>query len=112
MRTGCPWRDLAAAFGKFQTVYKCFNRLSKQGIFQGFFKKLSADADKKWIMMDGSYVRAHQHAAGAAVCSGEDEHAIGISSQLCFPDPSIGETKLGFYTLCGSVSSVFLRLAR
>ena len=33
-------------------------------------------------------------------------------SQLCSPDPSIGETKLGFYTLCGSVSSVFSRLAR
>ena len=79
MRTGCPWRDLPAAFGKFQTVYKYFNRLSKQGIFQGFFKKLSADADKKWVMMDGSYVRTHQHAAGAAVCSGEDEHAIDIS---------------------------------
>ena len=78
MRTGCPWRDLPAAFGKFQTVYKYFNRLSKQGIFQGFFKKLSADADKKWVMMDGSYVRTHQHAAGAAVCSGEDDHAIGI----------------------------------
>ena len=30
-------------------------------------------------MMDGSYIRAHQHAAGAAACSGEDDHAIGIS---------------------------------
>ena len=59
MRTGCPWRDLPAAFGKFQTVYKYFNRLSKQGIFQRFFKKLSADADKKWLMMDDSYIRAH-----------------------------------------------------
>ena len=29
--------------------------------------------------MDGSYIRAHQHAAGAAACSGEDDHAIGIS---------------------------------
>ena len=29
-------------------------------------------------MMDDSYIRAHQHAAGAAACSGEDDHAIGI----------------------------------
>ena len=29
--------------------------------------------------MDGSYIRAHQHAAGAAACSGENDHAIGIS---------------------------------
>ena len=44
-----------------------------------FGQRLSADADKEWLMMDGSYIRAHQHAAGAAACSGEDDHAIGIS---------------------------------
>ena len=79
MRTGCPWRDLPAAFGKFQAVYNCFNRWSKKGIFQEIFKILSADADREWLMMDGSYIRAHQHSAGAAAHSGEDDHAIGIS---------------------------------
>ena len=59
MRTGCPWRDLPAAFGKFQAVYKCFNRWSKQEIIQKIFKRLSADADKEWLMMDDSYIRAH-----------------------------------------------------
>ena len=78
MRTDCPQRDLHAAFSKIQVVYKCFNRWSKQGIFQKIFKRLSADADKEWLMMDDSYIRAHQHAAGAAACSGEDDHAIGI----------------------------------
>ena len=29
-------------------------------------------------MMDGSYIRAHQHAEGAAACSGENDHTIGI----------------------------------
>ena len=33
-------------------------------------------------------------------------------SQLCFSDPSVGETKLSGYALCGSDSSVSLRLAR
>ena len=28
--------------------------------------------------MDGSHIRAHQHSAGAAAYSGEDEHAIGM----------------------------------
>ena len=79
MRTGCPWRDIPATFGKFPTIYSCFNRWSKKGIFQKILKRLSADADKEWLMMDGSYIRAHQHAAGAAACSGEDDHAIGIS---------------------------------
>ena len=30
-------------------------------------------------MMDGSHIRAHQHSAGAAAHSDEDDHAIGIS---------------------------------
>ena len=64
MRTGCPWRDLPAAFGKFQVVYKCFNRWSKQEIIQKIFKRLSADADKELLMMDSSYIRAHQYATG------------------------------------------------
>lgn len=79
MRTGCPWRDLPASFGKFQAVYNCFNRWSKKGIIQEIFKKLSTDTDKEWLMMDGSHIRAHQHSAGAAARSGEDDHAIGIS---------------------------------
>lgn len=79
MRTGCPWRDLPASFGKFQAVYNCFNRWSKKGIIQEILKKLSTDTDKEWLMMDGSHIRAHQHSAGAAAHSGEDDHAIGIS---------------------------------
>ena len=79
MRTGCPWRNIPATFGKFPTIYSCFNRWSKKGIFQKILKRLSADADKEWLMMDGSYIRAHQHAADAAACSGEDDRAIGIS---------------------------------
>ena len=45
MRTGCPWRDIPATFGKFPTIYSCFNRWSKKGIFQKILKRLSADAD-------------------------------------------------------------------
>ena len=81
MRTGCPWRDLPAAFGKFQVVYKCFNRWSKQEIIQKIFKRLSADADKELLMMDSSYIRAHQYATGATACSSKNSHAIGISRQ-------------------------------
>ena len=47
-----------------------------------------------------------------AFCMGTRPLRASPCSQLCSPDPSIGETKLGFYTLCGSVSSVFSRLAR
>ena len=81
MRTGCPWRDLPAAFGKFQVVYKCFNRWSKQEIIQKIFKILSADADKELLMMDSRYIRAHQYATDATACSSKNSHAISISRQ-------------------------------
>ena len=81
MSTGCPWRDLPAAFGKFQVVYKCFNRWSKQEIIQKIFKRLSADADKELLMMDSRYIRAHQYATDATACSSKNSHAIGISRE-------------------------------
>ncbi len=40
------------------------------------FKTLVQDPDLEWEFLDGSYVRAHQHSAGAA--GGEDQ-AIGLS---------------------------------
>ena len=59
MRTGCPWRDLPAAFGKFQAVYNCFNRWSKKGIFQEIFKILSADASHANDLDLGELVQTH-----------------------------------------------------
>lgn len=41
-----------------------------------FFFELRKDVDKEWVFIDGSYVRAHQHASGAR--RGE-ERAIGLS---------------------------------
>jgi transposase len=41
-----------------------------------FFFSLRGEIDTEWIFIDGSYIRAHQHASGAR--DGE-EHAIGKS---------------------------------
>jgi transposase len=41
-----------------------------------FFFELQGEIDKEWVFIDGSYVRAHQHASGAR--RGE-ERAIGLS---------------------------------
>jgi hypothetical protein len=40
------------------------------------FKSLVQDPDLEWEFLDGSYVRAHQHSAGAA---GDGDQAIGLS---------------------------------
>ncbi|MDO5090502.1 MAG: transposase [Cardiobacteriaceae bacterium] len=59
MRTGCPWRDFPAIFGKYNTVYCAFNRWSAKGIPQLIQKELCKHADCEWVFMDGSYVKAH-----------------------------------------------------
>ncbi len=65
LRTGAPWRDLPSEFGPWQTVYKRFNAWSKSSIWQEILAMLPREADLESILLDGSYVRAHQHSAGA-----------------------------------------------
>jgi transposase len=65
LRTGAPWRDLPDEFGPWQTVYKRFNAWAKTGVWATILKELSHDADFESIILDGSYVRTHQHATGA-----------------------------------------------
>ncbi len=76
MRTGCPWRDLPDAFGNWTRIYKRFNAWSASGKWLQVFKELVVEPDMEWVFIDGSYIKAHQHSAGAA--RGNDE-AIGKS---------------------------------
>ena len=64
LHTGAPWRDLPEEFGSWKTVYKRFNAWSKSLLWQDVLSKLSIEADLEAIFLDGSYVRAHQHASG------------------------------------------------
>jgi len=76
MRVGCPWRDLPSAFGCWNSVYKRFNAWSAAGKWLNVFNALLEEPDFEWAFIDGTYVKAHQHSAGAA--SGQPE-AIGKS---------------------------------
>jgi transposase len=64
IRIGCPWRDLPREFGNPNSIFKKYSRWSKNNKFMKIFKLISGDADKEWIFIDGSHVRAHQHSAG------------------------------------------------
>lgn len=64
-RTGCPWRDLPASFGAWNSVYQRFARWSKHGVWHRVFAELAKDADFEEVFLDSTIVRAHQHAAGA-----------------------------------------------
>lgn len=70
-RTGVPWRDLPARFGKWKTVYERHRRWSADGTWDKIYAAVLADADAQgridWSMVsvDSTTCRAHQHAAGA-----------------------------------------------
>ena len=70
LRTGAPWRDLPARYGPWQTVYSRFRRWRQDGtwdrILASIQQKADADGMLDWDIhyVDGTIVRAHQHAAG------------------------------------------------
>ena len=65
VRTGAPWRDLPAAFGEWNSVFRRFSRWSKKGVWQRIFSAMADDPDFEYLIIDSTIVRAHQHAAGA-----------------------------------------------
>jgi len=65
LRTGLPWRDLPKRFGLWNSVYVRFSRWSRKGVWHRTFSELAKDADFEEVYLDGTIVRAHQHASGA-----------------------------------------------
>ncbi len=71
LKTGTPWRDLPERYGPWSTVYSRFWRWRRAGVWDRVFAAVQRDADAPgqvdWSIhfVDGTVVRAHQHAAGA-----------------------------------------------
>jgi transposase len=67
-RTGIPWRDRPAEFGRWDAVSNRFRRWVASGALRRPFEALTADptfGDVRRVLIDSTIVRAHQHAAGA-----------------------------------------------
>ncbi|NKX55884.1 IS5 family transposase [Arthrobacter sp. E918] len=94
-RCGIAWRDLPAAFGPWQTVWKRHRRLSADGTWDRIHAALLAEADAAgridWtVSVDSTINRAHQHAANLPRATGgpanyrklheePSDHAVGRS---------------------------------
>ena len=65
LRSGAHWRDLPDRYGKWKTVHKRFSRWCHAGVWERVFETLTADRGNRYLMIDSTIVRAHQHSAGA-----------------------------------------------
>ena len=64
LQTGMPWRDLPKRYGSWKSVYTRYLRWSKNGVWQTVLDQFSEDADHGLVIIDGSYICAHQDTVG------------------------------------------------
>ena len=65
LRTGAPWRDLPESYGDWKNTHRRFCRCRDKGVWESILETLIGEADYEWLMIDASFVKAHQHAHGA-----------------------------------------------
>jgi transposase len=63
-KTGAPWRDLPERLGRWNSVWRRFDRWARKGTWVRVFEALQ-DPDLEWLILDSTVVRAHPCAAGA-----------------------------------------------
>jgi hypothetical protein len=65
LRTGAPWRDLPPDYGDWKNTHRRFCRWRDKGVWEKLLEKLVFDPDYEWLIIDATYIKAHQHGAGA-----------------------------------------------
>lgn len=80
--SGAPWRDLPSHYPPYQSVYHRFRYYQTHGILEKVIEMLLKKASKNrkvqltLVCIDGSYIRAHRHAAGAPKKTKKTRHSV------------------------------------
>jgi transposase len=65
------WRDAPREYGPAKTLYNRWKRWSDKGVFVAMMDGLSAKgAERKTIMIDATYLKAHRTASSLGVKKG------------------------------------------
>ena len=79
LRTGAPWRDLPEYYGSWNNVQRRFCRWRDRGVWEGLLQEVIKEPDLEWLMIDGSHIKVHPHAAGAHGGNQDMKHTKGGS---------------------------------
>jgi transposase len=70
-RNGLRWRDAPKDYGPHKTLYNRWKRWGEMGVFTRMMEGLSrAGAERKTVMIDATYLKAHRTASSLAVKGG------------------------------------------
>ncbi len=64
-RTGVHWRELPESFAAWNSVFQRHNRWSNAGVWERVFRACSGHPDIKYVVINSTIIRTHQHRAGA-----------------------------------------------
>lgn len=70
LKTGIPWADLPARFGKYDTVRKRFERWCARGVWQKIAES-AGQMDLEELQIDSTTIKAHPIASTGRRLSGE-----------------------------------------
>jgi transposase len=63
-KTGIPWRDLPERFGKWNSVWRRFDRWCASGVW-GELVQVLGDPDLEEVHLDSTSIKAHLSASGS-----------------------------------------------